>query len=61
MSEMFIYVRDEESKLKLLDRGFELLCENGDLSVFVTKQLDKYEKDDSLNDVKYVLSDTLTF
>ncbi len=58
---MFIYTRDQKSKETLVNRGFELLYENGDISVFAAKSIDKYELDESLNGIQCVLSDTLTF
>ena len=43
---MFIYTRDQKSKETLVNRGFELLYENGDISVFAAKSIDKYELDE---------------
>ena len=54
---MFIYVMDEESKDRLLTRGYELLKYNGSIWVFVNKSEICFDA----ADISCVISDVLTF
>ena len=56
---MFIYVFDKDSKEKMLELGYDLLkeSEDGQQCVFNIDENFTY----SLSDVKYVMSDILTF
>lgn len=56
---MFIYVFDKDSKEKMLELGYALLkeSEDGQQCVFNIDENVTY----SLSDVKYVMSDILTF
>lgn len=57
---MFIYVWSVKERDILLAKGFELLKSKGDTFVFANnkeKRIEQY----SLDDVRFVISDTLTF
>lgn len=56
---LFIYVFDKDSKEKMLELGYDLLkeSEDGQQCVFNIDENFTY----SLSDVKYVMSDILTF
>lgn len=56
---LFIYVFDKDSKEKMLELGYDLLkeSEDGQRCVFNIDENFTY----SLSDVKYVMSDILTF
>lgn len=56
---MFLYVTDVESKNKLIARGYLLLKSNEreNIWVFANQKLAKFDN----SDIKYVVSDVLTF
>lgn len=56
---MFIYVFDADSKEKLIELGYDLLKESEDGQQYVFNIDDNFTY--GLSDVKYVLSDILTF
>lgn len=59
VDEVFIYVFDKDSKEKMIELGYTLLkeSEDGQQCVFNIDENFTY----SLSDVKYVMSDILTF
>lgn len=58
-AKMFLYVTDVESKNKLIARGYLLLKSNEreNIWVFANQKLAKFDN----SDIKYVVSDVLTF
>lgn len=57
--ENFIYVFDENARDQLLSRGFEMLGQNNEKHIFVFLNTGNLNFEDE--DIRYVLSDTLTF
>lgn len=56
---MFIYVFDEDAKNKMIALGYELVKESEDSKEFVFCINDNFTY--SLSNIKYVVSDVLTF
>ena len=57
--ENFIYVFDENARDQLLSRGSEMLGQNNEKHIFVFLNTGNLNFEDE--DIRYVLSDTLTF
>lgn len=57
--ENFIYVFDENARDQLLSRGGEMLGQNNEKHIFVFLNTGNLNFEDE--DIRYVLSDTLTF
>lgn len=57
--ENFIYVFDENARDQLLSRGCEMLRQNNEKHIFVFLNTGNLNFEDE--DIRYVLSDTLTF
>lgn len=56
---MFIYVTDKENRDKLIKLGYELLKGNDRIAIWVFKNKEGLQFD--VQDIKCVVSDTLTF
>ena len=57
--ENFIYVFDEDTRDQLMPRGYEMLGQNAEKHIFVFLNTGNLNFED--DDIRYVLSDTLTF
>lgn len=57
--ENFIYVFDENARDQLLSKGCEILGQNNEKHIFVFLNTCNLKFEDE--DIRYVLSDTLTF
>lgn len=57
--ENFIYVFDENARDQLLSKGCEILGQNSEKHIFVFLNTGNLKFEDE--DIRYVLSDTLTF
>lgn len=59
----FIYVFNSEAKDKLILLGYNLLKEDsfGSTYIFSSESHDKRFSENELNDISYILSDSLTF
>lgn len=57
--ENFIYVFDENARDQLLSKGCEMLEQNNEKHIFVFLNTGNLKFEDE--DIRYVLSDTLTF
>lgn len=57
--ENFIYVFDENARDQLLSKGCEMLGQNNEEHIFVFLNTGNLKFEDE--DIRYVLSDTLTF
>ena len=57
--ENFIYVFDENARDQLLSRGCEMLGQNNEKNIFVFLNTGNLNFEDE--DIRFVLSDTLTF
>ena len=57
--ENFIYVFDENARDQLLSKGREMLGQNNEKHIFVFLNTGNLNFEDE--DIRYVLSDTLTF
>lgn len=56
---IFIYVFDEKTRDQLLSKGCEMLGQNNEKHIFVFLNTGNLNFEDE--DIRYVLSDTLTF